>query len=348
MNWKDPGAADAGGAELYVSKVVELWAADGHEVVLMTPRGDGPRSPEGSVSRLRAGNRVTIFPRARRLLRRDGAHFDRVLESVSTRPFFAHEFVGQRAVALYHQVADDVWHQEYPGPVAYLGRRVVEPRWVRRMKTATVVAVSPSTASDLARFGVCATGVVPPGNDPPPAVVQRSAPAAEPRVAFVGRLVHTKRPSDALEAFGAISSAFPGATLDVIGAGYLEEKLRASAPPSVLVHGHLSEARKREILASADLVLCPGTREGWGIVVMEAGAWGVPVVAYDIPGLRDAVVQGRTGILVPPSAAEMAAAAIRLLGDASTWRAMAFAGRQRALDHSWRRSADGLMAILAA
>ncbi|MEA2647083.1 MAG: hypothetical protein QOE92_2166 [Chloroflexota bacterium] len=348
LNWKDPDSADAGGAELYVRRLVEQWSAGRHEVTLMTPRLRGAEStPAAGVARVRRGSRLTVFQHARQLLRQEGRRFDRVLESVSTRPFFAHELVGDRAVALYHQVADDVWRHEYPMPVAWLGRHVVEPRWIRRMQRARVVAVSPSTATDLARHGVEAVAIVPPGNDPPVNLEPRAAPASPPRVAYVGRLVRTKRPGDAIEAFATIATALPGAAMDVVGAGYLDAELRAVAPAGVRFHGHVSEQTKEAILAAADLVLCPGTREGWGIVVMEAAAFGVPVIAYDIPGLRDAVVDGQTGVLTAPAPAAMAAAAIDLLADPPAWGALARGARQRALAHTWKRSADDLMTVLA-
>ena len=179
--------------------------------------------------------------------------------------------------------------------------------------------MSQSTSTDLARYGVRTIGIVPPGNDPPAALGARTAPSPSPRVAFVGRLVRTKRPADAVQAFAAIAEAFPGATMDVVGTGYLEAELRAAAPPAVRIHGRVTEEAKREILGAADLVLCPGTREGWGIVVMEAAGCGAPVVAYDIPGLRDAVVPDVTGVLTAPSPPAMAAAGIGLLRDPRRW-----------------------------
>jgi len=57
-------------------------------------------------------------------------------------------------------------------------------------------------------------------------------------------------------------------------------------------------------VATARLAVCPSVKEGWGITVTEANALGVPVVATDAPGLRDAVRDGETGVLVPDDAPE--------------------------------------------
>lgn len=349
LNWKDLNHPQAGGAERYVSALAHAWNAAGHNVTILTPKLHGhPAEDEiGGIKYLRQGTRLTTFNYARRYLRKAGARYDHVLESVSTRPYFAHRIVGPRATALYLQIADDVWSHEFPPPVAWAGRYVVEPAWLRRMRGARVVSISPSTAVDLARFGVDVVGTVPPGCDipaTPPAPRQLSDP---PRVVFIGRLVRTKRPDHALAAFRLIAAAFPGATLDVVGEGYFAEGLTRDAGDGVVLRGGITDTDKSTLLSAADLVLIPGTREGWGIVAIEAAAHGVPVVAYDIPGLRDSVVHGATGMLTEPFPAAMAAAAIKLLRDPIGWSAMRRAARARATQFTWTAAAMSLLAIVS-
>jgi glycosyltransferase involved in cell wall biosynthesis len=292
------------------------------------------------------GTRITVFRHARRYLWHQGGEFDAVLESVSTRPFFAYELVGDRALVLYHQIADDVWDQEFRFPVNWIGRRVVEPHWLRRITGARVVANSPSTASDLAARGVVSVGIVPPAADPVPEAGLRSL-GASPRVVFVGRLVRTKRPQDAIQAFASIRARYPAATLDVIGDGYLQEPLRSLQAPGVTVHGFVPEEIKVKFLARADLLLLPGTREGWGIVAIEAALHGVPTMAYNVPGLRDAIVDGSTGALTLPDPKALGAAALDLLSDPAKWARQGAAARRRAVSYTWERAANQLMALLS-
>ncbi|HZS13200.1 MAG TPA: glycosyltransferase family 4 protein [Candidatus Dormibacteraeota bacterium] len=348
LNWKDLRQPDAGGAERYVEQVARRWCAEGHEVTVFVPRVAGSPAEEwdDGVRVLRAGGRHSVFALARRHLRRHAAGYDRVVESVSTRPFFAHHVAGDRALALYHQMADDVWLREFRFPLSVVGRRVVEPHWVRAMQGARVVAVSESTAQDLRRFGVDATAIVPPGSTPPAGWVPR-IPGRRPRLLFLGRLIATKRPGDALRAAALVRRALPEATLDVAGDGYLAAALRRDAGDGVRFHGGVDEATKHELLRRADVLLLPGTREGWGIVALEAAGHGVPVVAYDVNGLRDAVVDGGTGLVVPPQPEAMAAAAIQLLEDPLRWRTMSAAARRRALHFTWDRAAADLMAVVA-
>ncbi|HEY6537858.1 MAG TPA: glycosyltransferase family 4 protein [Candidatus Dormibacteraeota bacterium] len=349
LNWKHLSDPAAGGAEYYVARVASAWSARGHRVTMLVPRPGGrarpgTTDPEG-VQIEELGSRTTVFRQARQYLRERGHEFDAVLESVSTRPFFAHELVGDRALVLYHQIADDVWGNEFPFPVSWVGQRVVEPHWLRRIRGARVAANSPSTAADLTARGVVPVGIVPPGADP----VGESAAAElgpHPRVIFVGRLVRTKRPLDAIQAFARIRAAFPAATLDIVGDGYLRAELERRRAPGVTVHGFVPAPIKAAFLARANLLLLPGTREGWGIVAIEAGLHGLPVVAYDVPGLRDAVLDRTTGLLTECSPAALGEAAVALMQDPDRWARYAQATQERSRLFTWQRAADDLFDLI--
>lgn len=349
LNWKDPSDPRAGGAEVYIKRISEIWATAGHQVEVFVPAtgpGAADQVREG-VRYIRRGRaRTTVFPLARRFLSRAGDQYDHVIDSVSTRPFFTHEIVPSRATSIYHQLADDVWPQEFPFPVSWLGRHVFEPRWLRRMVGARIVSDSRSTADDLVKHGLESVAIVHPGTDPPPLTADRPE-SGGPRLGFVGRMVGTKRPGDALKAFNLIRQQHPGATLDVIGDGYLLPELSSPATAGVTFHGAVSEHRKHELLAGLDLVLLPGTREGWGLVATEAGWHGTPVVAYDIPGLRDSVVDGVNGILTAAEPARLATASLGLLADPARWAQLSSGGRARSREHTWERTAGHLMAVLA-
>jgi phosphatidylinositol alpha-mannosyltransferase len=89
--------------------------------------------------------------------------------------------------------------------------------------------------------------------------------------------------------------------------------------------------------ATADIFCSPATgRESFGIVLLEAMASGVAIVASDIPGYRTIVNQGREGILVPPrDPGALARAIVSLARDGSLRRALGEAGRVQALRHDW-------------
>src|SRR5256885_167117 len=70
-----------------------------------------------------------------------------------------------------------------------------------------------------------------------------------------------------------------------------------SLPQDAELLGHVSRTELYERMARAHCLLVPSVREGWGLVVTEANAVGTPAVGYDVPGLRDSIHAGETGLL---------------------------------------------------
>lgn len=153
-----------------------------------------------------------------------------------------------------------------------------------------------------------------------------------PTIMFVGRLRSTKKPEDAVRAFLSVRRIIPDAKMQVLGGGPLLKKLRSKySRTGISFLGPTYGNLKLELMRKASLLLVPGVREGWGLVVTEANSMGTPAIAYDVPGLRDSVRDGETGILVPRgNHLAMATAAIALLQDHNRYDLLC----ARALDSS--------------
>lgn len=353
LNYRDLFDVAAGGSENYVRRVAECWRENGHDVCVFVPQSAGRPTAEwiNGVRYQRCGGMHTVFPAARRYLRRHAPTVDIVIEVVNARPFHASRIAKGKVTILVHQTFHETWDREFPFPVNVIGRRVLEPLWLRTIARERVVTVSDSSAFDLRRYGVHPVGIVPPACDAPPWTREhpprRRRRTRPPRLVFVGRLIEAKNPWAAIAAHGAVRRVHPGATLDIVGQGYLEGELRRLAAPGVTVRGFLPEDAKHELLGEADLLLVTSSREGWGIVTTEAGLHGVPVVAYDAPGLCDSVVDGVTGVLTAHNPEAMGEAALELLDDDDRWTRMSSAAWMRARPATWMRSAERLLALAA-
>jgi glycosyltransferase involved in cell wall biosynthesis len=130
----------------------------------------------------------------------------------------------------------------------------------------------------------------------------RAGDTASPAYLFVGRLIPRKRPHDALDAFREVLPRYPDATLAFVGDGPLEHELRAAAAglgEAVVFRGRLEGESLAAVLAAADVLVLPAAREVWGLVVNEALASGLYVVASDEVGSAHDLLTPESGEIVP-------------------------------------------------
>jgi glycosyltransferase involved in cell wall biosynthesis len=218
-----------------------------------------------------------------------------------------------------------------------------------------VLAVSGSLAEALEARGLCpeakvevlhrgsVSGVEARGRFVPPSAEARRAarvrlglPAEARVLGFVGRVVRDKGVAVLWEAWRRLRERHPD--LHWVLVGPVEDG--DPVPPEVLaglradprVHLLGQDEETPPLLAAMDVVALPSYREGFGLVVAEAGAMGLPVVATRVTGIVDAVVDGETGALVEAGdAGALEAALARYLGDPALRERHGAAGRARAL-----------------
>jgi glycosyltransferase involved in cell wall biosynthesis len=132
-------------------------------------------------------------------------------------------------------------------------------------------------------------------------------------IGFVGQLMPSKRPEWLLDAVGRLQRDGMDVRGTVVGEGPLDGPLRRHpAADGVAFVGRSDDIPA--LLRTFDILLLPSTRqEGMPGVLVEAGLSGVPVVATDVPGVRDVVVSGTTGLVVSPDRPEDVLDALRAL-----------------------------------
>ena len=167
-------------------------------------------------------------------------------------------------------------------------------------------------------------------------VVARRAPAGSPRVLMVARLLWQKGVGEFIEAAELVKEIYPAASFELAGEwdpvhpDAVDEKWIQSAAGSGIIEflGYVTAMERQ--LPVRDIFVLPSYREGAPRVLLEAAACGLPVVTTDVPGCRDVVVEGVTGLLVPPRDSQaLARAIIKLLQNPELRRQMGRAGRQR-------------------
>jgi len=204
-----------------------------------------------------------------------------------------------------------------------LARRA--PRLARRVlgRARLAICASQELAEAARELGARTVRVIPSGVDVPEAVGEPDEP---PHVLYAGRLSAEKGVLELVE-------AADGLPLVVAGDG----PLRGRVPGAL---GFVPHDRLLPLYERAAVVACPSLREGFGVACAEAMAHGRPVVASAVGGLRDLVVDGETGLLVPPGDVQALRAALeRLLGDAELRRRLGEAARARAREaFSWERA----------
>lgn len=147
---------------------------------------------------------------------------------------------------------------------------------------------------------------------------------------FVGRLTRDKGVPDLVEAFRRLSAMFPNLHLLLVGPD--EDGFDRSVQDATNIHRVGYTQVVEEYMAAADVFCLPSYREGFGLVLIEAGAAGLPVVASRIYGITDAVIEGETGLLHRPGdVADLVDKLETLIRDGAVHRALGEAGRRRAI-----------------
>ncbi|WP_165944285.1 glycosyltransferase family 4 protein [Micromonospora sp. KC213] len=310
LNWKDPWHPDAGGAEAYAWRVARDLATTGAEVTFVTARGPGQSAEEtrDGIRVVRRGGRWGVYPRVLGWLLRRRRRFDAVIDCQNGIPFFSPLVLprGVPVLCVIHHVHDRQFRLYFGPVVGRFGAWLEGPVARRVYRDGVTVAVSPSTARavrDRLRWSAPVV-VVPNGADASPgAARERRARDPRPRLVCVGRVTPHKRVNLLLDAVDRLRVRRPDLCLDIVGGGPDVETIRRCAANRgladlVTVHGHLPAVRRDALVDAAWLHVSASWGEGWGLVVMEAAAAGLPTVAFDVEGLRDAVRPGRTGWLV--------------------------------------------------
>ena len=350
------GYPHPGGVNEHVRHTYEAMRRLGHDVWIITSKYGKERTTEGHVIRLGTGfafpangsmGRVTLSwrfkERARALLAKhkfDVLHFHEPLV-----PFLSPTMLDQSDtinVATFHAFGGF-------SPSYWIGKRFAGQLASRLHGR---IAVSSAARHFIGRYFPGDYTIIPNGVD-----LDRFADA-EPfeelrdgtiNILFVGRFEERKGLIHLLKAYHRLRKRHVDARLLIIGTGPKAREYRRFVGlrqvRDVEFLGRVSDDDKARYFASADIFCAPATgQESFGIVLLEAMAAGVPIVASDIHGYKSVVQRGVQGLLVEPrNHRALAAALYKLANDEELRHQMGEAGRQRAPEYSWDRVTERIV-----
>ncbi len=355
LNWLDRENPQAGGAEVHLHEIFRRLVDRGHSVTLLCSAWPGcvRRTILDGIDVHRVGGRYTLSLAApvyfRRRLRAE--KFDVVVEDVNKVPFFSPLWgVGAPVALLVDHLFGATAFREASFPVAAATWLLERPIGIV-FRSVPTAAVSESTAEDLAKRGIPRSGIeiIPNGVDLDflsPLPPEERFPG--PILLFLGRLKRYKRVDLLLQAVAILVERGTACRLLIAGRGDDQPRLTALRESLGLAEqveflGFVSEAEKLVLLRRSWIHLLTSVKEGWGISILEAAACGTPTIASDAPGLRDSVVDGQTGYLVPHGDVEVLSQRIEeLLEDEEERLKLGDGARNFAEGFTWDASARAM------
>ncbi len=352
LNWRDTKHKWAGGAEIYVHELAKNLVEKGHQVTLFSGNDGVSKNREilDGVEVIRRGGFFMVYVWAAiYYVFKFQDRFDIIIDSENGIPFFTPIYSRRPKFLLIHHVHQEFFNNSLKFPMREVAKFMEGKLMPQVYRNEKIMTVSESTKQDVLKLGIFKPEnicIVNPGIDIKP-VGKGIEKTDYPSILYLGRLKPYKNVDIAIKAFKKVLDKFPTAILNIAGEGDCEPSLKElvknlNIENSVIFHGRVDEEKTKPILFKQSWVMVqPSSFEGWGITVIEANQMGTPVVASDIPGLRDSVVNGKTGILVrPKSITQFSKALIKLIKNQELREKMSLAGIERAKKFNWSENTN--------
>ena len=318
FNWRCPKHPQAGGAEKATYEIARRWVRWGHQVHLVSGGFHGGQKHDNidGIRVTRVGGMYSVYPAVvfhyMTTLR---GKYDVVIDEINTIPFLTPLYVREPHAAFIHQLAANVLFDELP-PAQAKVVNFLEPH-VLRLYGNTPIFTSQSTKEDLMKLGFAEgnLSVINYGVDHD---IYRLGKVKSPfpHVFYLGRLKRFKGVHLLIEAIAQVVKEIPDVRLSIVGNGdpdYQNELKELSAKLNLTKNIDFCEfglgdsiMQKVQIMQEAWVLVFPSSREGFGLVVIEANACGTPTIATNVPGLRETVRDNDTGIIVNRNVDELA------------------------------------------
>lgn len=358
VNWRDIKNPNVGGAEVNFQEIFKRLVNKGHEVTLLCSRHDLSFPEEewiDGIRIIRRGNRNTFNYTVPIVYNREfkNSDIDIVVEDCNKIPFYMPLYARHPLFVIIHHLHGSSIYGDAFLPAAlyvHLTERLV-PLFYKGVQ---FVAVSESTKGELVRKGLRAEDieVVHNGVDHACYNPDSSVRSSTPLVACVTRLKKYKGVHLLLQAMPAVRQEIPNVRLIIAGSGDYAPKLQRLArrlhlDDCVEFTGFITLEEQVNVYRQAQVVVNPSAKEGWGLTVIEANACGTPVVAADVQGLKDSVIDNKTGFLYPHSDTHaMARRIVEVLKDEKLRSRLSKESLEWAKEFTWQKAAEKVEIIM--
>lgn len=355
LSWRDTRNPEGGGAERYLEKMAAGLVARGCTVTIFCAAHAAapPEEVVDGIRFVRRGTKLSVYTQGMRALARHRlGPVDLVVDVQNGLPFFSRLVTRKPVIMLIHHVHREQWPVVYPGVTGRVGWWIEHRLAPRLYRHCQYVAVSRATRAELRTLGVTGPRVAVVHNGTDPIIPTDARKAASPTICVVGRLVPHKQVEHAVDAVLALRDEFPDITLHVVGNGWWEATLHEYAAAhhaegTVIFEGHVDEVRKSEIYERSWVLALPSLKEGWGLVVGEAGMHGTPAVAYrSAGGTRESIADGDSGILVD-TPEEFTRALRTLVTDHALREDLASGARRMSHQFTWGHGQESFAHVVA-
>jgi glycosyltransferase involved in cell wall biosynthesis/O-antigen/teichoic acid export membrane protein len=356
LNWRDTKHIWGGGAEVYAHELGKRWVDKGAHVTLFcgNDRHCSREEVVDGVHIIRRGGFVTVYFWAMvYYLARFRGKFDCILDCENGIPFFSALYTNTPVILLIHHVHQEIFREHLFPPFSWLAQFLESHLMPFVYRSAKIVTISDSTKKDIRRLGLKVHEVPIVYSGISLDEFKPAEKSSTPLVVYVGRLKAYKRLPDLIATARLLHQRLPQVKFVIAGdgeeSGRLKKLVRLYNLESVIAFtGYISAQEKIRLYQQAWAVMNPSSMEGWSITTIEANACGTPVVAANVPGLRDSVKHRQTGLLITMGDIEgYTQALFSILTNTSLRNQLSQEAREWAESFTWEKSANRFLEIIS-
>ncbi len=310
FNWRDIKNPKSGGSEIYFHEIAKRWAQNGNKVIWITSNWEGGRKEEtiDGIEFIRGGGEISFIASSFINYLKLKEKPDVIIDVENGLPFFTPLFSRKKIFLHIHHLHHEVWFKESKMNsgkskiIAMIGYLLEKNLMPLTYKHIPVVTLSNSSAEEIKNNEYNVVGIVSPSINKP-AKEKKVAKSKEPTILFLNRVKKYKGVDTLISAFLELinEEKFRDAKLIIGGEGDYLDKIRLryfkNIDKNIFLLGKISEEEKSQLMKRSWLMVNPSFKEGWGIVNVEASYHGLPVIGSNVTGIRDSILNNKTGML---------------------------------------------------